>query len=46
MIEPRPQTILAGHNSSEIVAHGRIEFTGEVKEILHDRVFDFKVEEK
>lgn len=46
VIEPRPQTILVGHNSSEISKHGRIEFTGEVKEILHDRVFDFKVEEK
>lgn len=46
VIEPRPQAILVGHNSSEISKHGKIEFTGEVKEILHDRVFDFKVEEK
>lgn len=46
VIEPRPQAIYAGANSSDIQAEGRIEFTGEVKEILHDRVFGFEVKER
>ena len=46
VIEPRPQAVYAGANSSDIQAESRIEFTGEVREILHDRVFDFEVAEK
>lgn len=46
VIEPRPQAIYAGANSSDIQAQGRIEFTGGVKDILHDRVFNFEVIEK
>lgn len=44
VIEPRPQAVYVGHNSSDIALQSKIEFTGEVQEILHDRVFDFKVE--
>lgn len=46
VIEPRPQEIYACYNSSEIACTGRIEFTGKVKEILHDRVFRFESAEK
>ena len=46
VIEPRPQYIYVGNNSSDVQEHSRIEFTGEVKEILHDRVFNFEVIEK
>lgn len=45
VIEPRPQAIYVGANSSDIQAEGRIAFTGEEKEILHDRVFNFEVAE-
>ncbi len=46
VIEPRPQAIYVGDNSSVIQCQGEIAFTGEVKEILHDRVFNFEVTEK
>ncbi len=46
VIEPRPQAIYVGDNSSVISAEGKIDFTGDVKEILHDRVFNFEVTEK
>jgi beta-glucosidase len=46
VIEPRPVEIFAGDDSSTIQARGEIAFTGEVKEILHDRVFNFEVVEK
>ena len=46
VIEPRPQEIFVGDQSSAIQAKGEINFTGEVKEILHDRVFDFQVNVK
>lgn len=42
VIEPRPQAIYAGTDSSRIQAQAEISFTGEVKEILHDRVFNFE----
>ena len=44
VIEARPQEIFLCENSSTIVEKAEIEFTGKDKEILHDRVFDFKVE--
>ena len=46
VIEARPQEIYAGDNSTVIQEKGRIEFTGEDKEILHERVFNFEVVEK
>ena len=46
VIEPRPQDIFVGDSSSLIQAQGEIEFTGDIKEILHDRVFNFEVKEK
>lgn len=46
VIENRPQEIYVGDESTEIACRGEIEFTGDVKEILHDRVFDFSVIEK
>lgn len=46
VIENRPQEIFVGDQSTEIACKGEIQFTGDVKEILHDRVFDFKVVEK
>ena len=46
VIENRPQEIFVGDNSSVIQEKGRIEFKGKTKEILHERVFDFKVVEK
>ncbi|MCF0106472.1 MAG: glycoside hydrolase family 3 C-terminal domain-containing protein [Holdemanella sp.] len=46
VIEPRPQEIFACYDSSTIAEKGLIEFTGEVKEILHDRVFNFEAVEK
>lgn len=46
VIEPRPQEIFVGDQSSVIQAKGEINFTGEVKEILHDRVFNFQVNVK
>lgn len=46
VIEPRPQEVFVCHNSSDIALRGEIAFTGEQKEILHDRVFNFKVEVK
>lgn len=46
VIENRPQEIFVGDSSSVIVDRGEIAFTGDVKEILHDRVFDFEVVEK
>lgn len=46
VIENRPQDIFVGDNSSEIQLKGEISFTGKEKEILHERVFDFKVIEK
>ncbi len=45
VIEPRPQAIYVGDDSTNIKLEGRIDFTGEVKEILHQRVFDFDVKE-
>ena len=45
VIEPRPQEIFAASDSSTILAKGEILFTGEEKEILNERVFDFRVEE-
>lgn len=46
VIENRPQEIFVGDDSSNIQVKGEIQFTGEVKEILHDRVFNFEVTEK
>ncbi len=46
VIEARPQEIFAGDNSTEIQERGEINFIGETKEILHERVFQFEVEEK
>lgn len=46
VIEPRPQSIFVGNSSSSIAEHSKIDFVGEEKEILHDRVFDFGVEVK
>lgn len=46
VIENRPHEIFVGDNSSQIQEQGEIAFTGEVKEILHDRIFNFSVEEK
>ena len=46
VIEPRPQSIFVGNSSSSIVEHSKIDFVGEVTEILHDRVFDFDVKVK
>lgn len=46
VVENRPQAIFVGDDSTNIQAQGEIQFTGEVTEILHDRVFDFKVVEK
>lgn len=46
VIENRPQEIFVGDNSTDIQVQGEIAFTGEVVEILHDRVFNFKVVEK
>ncbi len=43
VIEPRPQAIYVSDQSSIIACRSEIAFTGEVKEILHDRVFDFEV---
>ena len=44
IIEARPQDIFLCSDSSTIIEQSVIEFTGEDKEILHDRVFDFKAE--
>lgn len=46
VIENRPQEIYVGDQSSEIQVRGEIQFIGDVKEILHDRVFHFDVTEK
>lgn len=46
VIEPRPQAIYACYDSSTIAMESKIDFTGEVKEILHDRVFNFEVNVK
>lgn len=43
VIENRPQDIFVGDNSSDIQVQGEIAFTGEVKEILHNRIFNFEV---
>ena len=45
VIEARPQEVFACYDSSTIAAQARIEFVGQDKEILHDRVFDFAVRE-
>ncbi len=45
VIEGRPQDVFACYDSSTIAERARIEFVGADKEILHDRVFDFDVEE-
>ena len=44
VIEARPQEIFLCSDSSTILEKAEIEFTGEDKEILHDRVFSFKTE--
>ena len=44
VIEARPQDIFLCSDSSTILEKAEIEFTGEDKEILHDRVFGFKAE--
>ena len=46
VIENRPQQIFVGDQSSVIQVSGEIQFVGEVKEILHERVFDFEVSVK
>lgn len=46
VIEPRPQEIYACYDSSTIACKSKIDFTGDVKEILHDRVFNFEVNVK
>lgn len=46
VIENRPQMIYVGAHSSDIQCQSMIEFTGDTKEILHDRVYDFEVVEK
>ena len=46
VIEARPQEIFLCSDSSTILEKAEIEFTGEDKEILHDRVFDFGCEVK
>ncbi len=46
VIENRPQQIFVGDQSSVIQVSGEIQFIGEVKEILHERVFDFEVSVK
>lgn len=43
VIEPRPQEIFACYDSSTIACRSKIEFTGEVKEISKERVYDFEV---
>ena len=45
VIEARPQEIYVCTDSSTIVDRGEISFTGEDKEILHDRVYNFVAEE-
>ena len=42
VIEARPQEIFLCSDSSTISEKAQIEFKGEDKEILHDRVFDFE----
>lgn len=46
VIENRPQELFICDHSSNIVLRGEVQFVGKTKEILHDRVFNFKVEEK
>ncbi|MGN1405376.1 MAG: glycoside hydrolase family 3 N-terminal domain-containing protein, partial [Erysipelotrichaceae bacterium] len=43
VIENRAQEVFVCTDSSTIVHKSRIEFTGKTKEILHDRVFNFRV---
>ena len=43
VIENHPQEVYVCTDSVTIVHKLRIEFTGETKEILHDRVFNFRV---
>ena len=42
VIEARPQDIFLCSDSSTILERAEIQFTGEDKEILHDRVFNFE----
>ena len=43
VIENHPQEVYVCTDSFAIVHKSRIEFTGVTKEILHDRVFNFRV---
>ena len=43
VIENHPQEVYVCTDSVTIVHKLRIEFTGETKEILHDRVFNFRL---
>lgn len=45
VIEARPQDIFVSDQSTEIALQSKITFTGKDLEILHNRVFNFKVEE-
>lgn len=46
VLEARPQEIFLCSDSSTIIERKDIEFIGQDKEILHDRVFNFKAEVK